>query len=144
MCWACRVEDVGAAIALAAMNERAARRVYNVAGWKGQVVTVPDGTLSGPGAPCISGSTASPTHGASARDWVIARRCLAWRPCTARSSGSVRRIRPKDSPWTTRPRTGHSLRLPLLPVTLCSLILHCPRSSLTAARIISSEGSPPG
>jgi nucleoside-diphosphate-sugar epimerase len=31
MCWAWRVEDVGAAIALAAMNERAARRVYNVA-----------------------------------------------------------------------------------------------------------------
>jgi nucleoside-diphosphate-sugar epimerase len=60
------VEDVGAAIALAAMNESAAGRVYNVAeldvrsiadwvremaeatGWKGQVVTVPDGTLSGP------------------------------------------------------------------------------------------------
>jgi hypothetical protein len=76
MCWAWRVEDVGGAIALAAMNERAARRVYNVAeldvrsvadlgtrdgrgyGWKGQVVTVPDGTLSGHGAPCISGSTA--------------------------------------------------------------------------------------
>jgi nucleoside-diphosphate-sugar epimerase len=60
-----RAADVGAAIALAAMNERAAGRVYNVAeldvrsvgdwvremaeatGWKGQVVTVPDGTLSG-------------------------------------------------------------------------------------------------